>query len=274
MKGKLHDYHLVSPSPWPLLFSFTILITALGAVGTIHGLHIGKLTLILGISSVSIVLYKWWKDIVTEAIKDNCHTEIVKKGLRLAMAALILSETMFFFGFFCSFFKAWLFPVHIFDNLVPTKPVAWPPDGITRLDPWSIPLLNTVILLLSGCTLTWSHHSLINNDNNNTVRMLGVTIVLGIIFSMFQAIEYLHTGFSFRETGEKAIYSSNFYMITGFHGLHVIVGTIFLAICWFRVKKNQLSPENHIGFECAAWYWHFVDVIWLLLFVFLYWISS
>ena len=274
MKGKLHDHHLVSPSPWPLLFSFTILITALGAVGTIHGSHIGKLILAIGLPSVSVVLYKWWKDIITEAIRDNCHTEIVKKGLRLAMAALILSETMFFFCFFWSFFKAWLFPVYMFDNLMPDKIVTWPPSGIVRLNPWSIPFLNTIILLLSGCTLTWSHYCLINNDNKNTIKMLGLTILLSITFSTFQAIEYLHTGFSFRETGEKAIYSSNFYMITGFHGAHVIIGTIFLIICWLRARKNQLSPENHIGFECAVWYWHFVDVIWLLLFVFLYWISS
>ena len=274
MKGKLHDHHLVNPSPWPLLFSITVLITALGAVGTIHGTYIGQVMFGLGLPSLSIVLYKWWKDIVTEAIRDNCHTEIVKKGLRLAMAGLILSETMFFFGFFWSFFKAWLFPVYAFDNLIPGKLLNWPPSDIPKLDPWSIPLLNTVILLLSGCTLTWSHYSLINNDNRTTIRMLGATIVLGIIFSTFQAIEYMHTGFSFHETGEKAIYSSNFYMITGFHGLHVIVGTVFLIICLIRAKKNQLSPDNHIGFECAAWYWHFVAVIWLLLFVFLYWRSS
>ncbi|QGR03026.1 cytochrome c oxidase subunit 3 [Ehrlichia ruminantium] len=274
MKGKLHDYHLVNPSPWPLLFSITVLITALGAVGTIRNFYMGQPLLLVGLTSVSFTLYKWWKDVVTEAIKDNCHTDIVKKGLRLAMAGFILAESMFFFGFFWSFFKAWLFPVHTFDNLIPGNPITWPPHDIARLDPWSIPFLNTIILLLSGSTLTWSHYSLVNNDNSSALRLLGATIILGTIFSIFQAIEYLHTGFAFHETGEKAIYASNFYMITGFHGLHVIVGTLFLIVCWFRIKKGQLSPEHHIGFECAAWYWHFVDVIWLLLFVFLYWISS
>ncbi|CAI27456.1 Probable cytochrome c oxidase polypeptide III [Ehrlichia ruminantium str. Gardel] len=274
MKGKLHDYHLVNPSPWPLLFSITIIVTALGAVGTIRNFYMGKLLLLAGLTSVSITLYKWWKDVITEAIRDKCHTEIVKKGLRLAMAAFILSESMFFFVFFWSFFKAWLFPVYTFDNFIPGDLITWPPRNITPLDPWSLPFLNTIILLLSGCTLTWSHYSLINKDIGSVLKMLGATIVLGIIFSIFQAIEYTHTDFAFHETGEKAIYASNFYMITGFHGAHVIIGTIFLIICWFRARKNQLSPEDHIGFECAVWYWHFVDVIWLLLFVFLYWISS
>ncbi|KJV69373.1 cytochrome c oxidase subunit III family protein [Candidatus Neoehrlichia lotoris str. RAC413] len=228
----------------------------------------------IGIVSTILVLYKWWKDIILEATKEKCFTKVVKKGLRISMAVIILSETMFFVSFFWSFFKAWLFPVHIFNDFSTVSRISWPPSDIVPLDPWSIPFLNTIILLLSGCTITWSHYSLINHDIKSTSKLLGYTIILGFIFSVFQIIEYCHIDFAFKETGEKAIYSSNFYMLTGFHGLHVIIGTLFLLVCWFRSRNGQLLPDCHIGFECAVWYWHFVDVIWLLLFFFVYLVSS
>ncbi|QXK92321.1 cytochrome c oxidase subunit 3 [Neoehrlichia mikurensis] len=274
MKEKKHNYHLVDPSPWPLSFSISVLVTAAGAVGVVHKWDVGIISLAVGIFLTTLTLFNWWKDIISEAIKEQCFTAIVKKGLRLSMAIIILSETMFFAGFFASFFKSWLLPVRIFNNFSPTSYVSWPPANITPLDPWSIPFLNTVILLLSGCTLTWSHYSLINNDVKNASKLLGYTVILGFTFSIFQIIEYYHIDFAFKETGEKAIYSSNFYMLTGFHGIHVIIGTLFLLICWVRSKRNQLLPECHIGFECAVWYWHFVDVIWLLLFFFVYLVSS
>ena len=271
---KNHDHHILSTSPWPILLSLCTFFAAFGVVGAIHNKVVGVFLLPLGFSSVVFVLYCWWRDVVVEAIRDHCFTDVVKKGLRMGLAILILSEAMFFFAFFWSFFKAWLFPIYNlvdFSNKVATK---WPPVGIELVDPWSIPLLNTVTLLLSGCTITWSHHFLILDDIKSSLRMLLFTIILGLVFSFFQCMEYLHASFAFREEGLKAIYSSNFYIATGFHCLHVWMGIISLITCWFRMRSGQLSSSCHVGFECAAWYWHFVDVVWLFLFLFMYLISS
>ncbi|MGL9717445.1 MAG: cytochrome c oxidase subunit 3 [Wolbachia sp.] len=270
MKSKEHDFHLVNPSPWPIAVSAAILILALGLVGALHKQVSGILGLILGISAVSGVLSYWWKDVVKEAIYDKCHTAIVKHGLKIAMYLFILSEVVFFIAFFCSFFKAWLDPVFLFEAFSPTERVKWPPKGILPPDPWSLPFMNTLVLLLSGTTVASAHHFLLENDKKNMIKMLSITILLGVFFIIVQAIEYHEASFSLQETG---IYASNFYMITGFHCAHVVIGIIFLSVCLFRARRDQFTPQDHLCFEFASWYWHFVDIVWIFLFVFMYWLS-
>ncbi len=273
MRSKEHDFHLVDPSPWPIAISAAILILVLGLVSTFHKQISGIFGLVLGISTISGVLFYWWKDVIKEAIYDKCHTAIVKHGLKIAMYLFILSEVMFFVSFFCSFFKAWLDPVFLFEGFSPTDKVKWPPKGILPLNPWSLPFMNTLVLLLSSTTITSAHHFLLKNDKENMVKMLSITILLGVFFTIVQAIEYHEASFSLQETGEKLIYVSNFYMITGFHCVHVIIGIIFLLVCLFRAQKNQFTPQNHLCFEFASWYWHFVDIVWIFVFVFVYWLS-
>ncbi|MFV9923421.1 MAG: cytochrome c oxidase subunit 3 [Anaplasma ovis] len=271
---KKHDHHILSQSPWPILLSICSFLSAFGLVRSIHNNSYGMVVLPIGVLLTITVLYKWWFDVIDEANKDNCFTEVVKRGLRFGLAVMILSETMFFFAFFWSFFKAWLFPIYNLIDFSEKIYTSWPPNGIKTVDPWSVPFFNTITLLLSGCTITWSHHFLLEGDMKSSSRMLLSTIILGIIFSSFQCIEYVHIDFPFKGVGGGAIYSSNFYMATGFHGMHVLLGIVFLFVCWVRMKRGKVSPECHIGFECAAWYWHFVDVVWLFLFLFMYVISS
>ncbi len=180
MKSKEHDFHLVDPSPWPIAISAAILIFALGLVGALHKQIFGMFCLVLGISAVSGVLFYWWRDVIREAIYDKCHTAIVKHGLKFAMYLFILSEVVFFIVFFCSFFKAWLDPVFLFEAFSPAKKVEWPPEGVLPPDPWSLPFMNTLILLLSGTTITWANHSLLKNDKKSMIKMLSITILLGV----------------------------------------------------------------------------------------------
>lgn len=271
MNSKEHDFHLVEPSPWPIAISAAILLLALGLVGTLHKQISGIFGLVLGISAVSGVLFYWWRDVIKEAIYEKCRTAIVKQGLKFAMYLFIISEVVFFIAFFCSFFKAWLDPVFLFEAFSPTKKIEWPPEGILPPDPWSLPFMNTLILLLSGTTVTSAHHFLLENDKRSMIKMLSITILL--FFIIVQAIEYYEASFSLQEAGEKLIYTSNFYMITGFHCMHVIIGIILLSVCLFRARRDQITPQDHLCFEFASWYWHFVDVVWIFLFVFVYWLS-
>ncbi len=262
-----HDYHLVNPSPWPILISFALLLTAVGGVMVLHKYGLGKVLLPAGLLSVIAIAAAWWRDVVREGLNDKAHTRVVRHGLRLGMGLFILSEVMFFFAFFYAFFHAKIFPAPIFDGLWTMKEGVWPPEGIKPFDPWELPFINTLILLLSGTTVTWAHHAVQYKDRQKEVVLaLGLTVLLGFTFTCLQAFEYHHAAFSFNQ----GIYAANFYMATGFHGLHVIIGTLFLAVCWFRARKGQLSPEGHLGLEFAAWYWHFVDVVWLFLFAFVY----
>ncbi|MCE3232355.1 MAG: cytochrome c oxidase subunit [Rickettsiaceae bacterium] len=270
---KHHDYHLVDPSPWPLVGSFSALTMMTGLLFFIHNKPLGKFLLPVGLILVIFTMYVWWRDVVREGLFGHHHTSIVRHGLRVGMALFILSEIMFFFAFFWSFFKAALLPElvfkgsqHIFEIGAVVTQGVWPPVGIQTFDPWDIPLMNTLVLLLSGTTVTWAHYALMHGDRKNLIRGLAITVILGISFTCLQAYEYHHAQFGFKD----GIYSSNFYLATGFHGAHVLIGTIFLAICLVRAIKNQLSPEGHLGFEFAAWYWHFVDVVWLFLFIFVY----
>ena len=200
-----------------------------------------------------------WRDVIEEAEHQGHHTPVVQIGHRYGMTLFIASEVMFFVAWFWAYFNASLFPTESIGG-------TWPPPDIKTFDPWDIPLINTLILLLSGTTVTWAHHAMLENDRKGLVNGLIATVFLGFIFSCFQAYEYHHATF----TLDGNIYGSTFYMATGFHGFHVIVGTIFLAVCLFRSMKGHSTPTHHFGFEAAAWYWHFVDVVWLFLFAAIY----
>lgn len=271
--SKHHDYHLVDPSPWPIVGAFAALTMFIGLVSFLHEKPGGAVILGLGLAGVLTVMFVWWKDVIHEGIKGKHHTDLVRHGLRVGMALFILSEVMFFFGFFWAFFKAALVPVlvfdggaHIFDEGIKAVRGTWPPAGINTFDPWDIPFINTLILLLSGTTVTWAHYALMHDNRKDLVRALWITVILGAMFTLLQAYEYHHAAFGFKD----GIYASTFYMATGFHGAHVLIGTIFLAICLIRAIKGQMTPEGHLGFEFAAWYWHFVDVVWIFLFIFIY----
>ncbi|MFV9875824.1 MAG: cytochrome c oxidase subunit 3 [Rickettsiales endosymbiont of Dermacentor nuttalli] len=267
IKKKHHDFHLVDPSPWPIMASFSLLILACGAVLFMHSYKIGHVLLPIGGILVLFTMFVWWKDLIKEGKEDKAHTEIVRKGLRIGMALFILSEVMFFIAFFASYFKSELFPVAILDGVWAVENANWPPHDIVKIDAWNIPLINTLILLLSGTTVTWAHYALLENNQQDVIKGLLITVLLGIAFSFIQAFEYHHASFKFTD----GVFPSNFYMATGFHGVHVIIGTVFLAVCLFRAKRGDFAQGNgYLGFEFAAWYWHFVDVVWLFLFVFVY----
>jgi cytochrome c oxidase subunit 3 len=259
--GVPHPYHLVNPSPWPLLGAFAAGLLAVGLVFWMHDIN-GWLKYV-GLAAVLAVMFGWWRDIIKESVKEKAHTSVVKIGLRYGMALFIASEVMFFAAFFWAYFDAALFPAAEIGGV-------WPPAGIKTFAPFELPFMMTLILLLSGCTVTAAHHALIEGDNRQASLMLGLTVGLGVMFTGFQAYEYGHAAFGLSDT----VYGSAFYMATGFHGLHVIIGTIFLAVCWYRVVRGHFTPQSHFGFEAAAWYWHFVDVVWLFLFVSIYWWGS
>ena len=253
-----HPYHLVDPSPWPLLGAAAAGITAAGGIMFLHGY--GWVVMALGMLCVLAVMAIWFRDVVMEATYGGYHTPIVQIGLRYGMALFIASEVMFFAAFFWAFFSSSLFPTAAIGGV-------WPPKTIHPFNPFDVPFLNTLVLLLSGTTVTWAHHALIEGDRPNVLRGLALTVFLGITFTSLQAYEYTHAEFHF--TG--GIYPSTFFMATGFHGFHVIIGTIFLCVCLYRAWLGHFRPDHHFGFEAAAWYWHFVDVVWLFLFTCVYW---
>ncbi len=274
--GKPHPYHLVRPSIWPLAGSFAGGLLALGAVLYMHDvgfgdIKIGLLGPIVGLLAVLAVMFYWWKDIIFESVTEKVHNGITEVGLRFGMALFISSEVMFFVAFFWAFFDASLFADQAnMPARVEYTQGMWPPPSVEAVPPFDLPFLMTMILLLSGCTVTWAHHALLHGDNKNTVKALGITVALGFIFLCFQVYEYFHATFPFK----GGVFGSTFYMATGFHGFHVLVGTIFLFVCWLRAKKGHFTPQKHFGFEAAAWYWHFVDVVWLFLFIAIYWWGS
>lgn len=258
--GLKQPYHLVDPSPWPIVGA---LFGALTLVGIIMVGNFNNYTLlVIGVLGVLFVMFMWWRDVLRESRVPAMHTPIVRLGLRYGMLFFITSEVMFFVAFFWAFFNFALFPEHISF----AKIAQWPPVGIHTDDPFSVPFLLTMILLLSGTTVTWAHHCLLERDRKGLVSGLGLTVFLGICFTLGQLYEYTHSPFPFH----GGIYPSVFFLATGFHGFHVIVGTCFLAVCFFRARAGQFSPERHFGFEAAAWYWHFVDVVWLFLFTCVY----
>lgn len=268
-----HPYHLVDPSPWPLVGSAFALIMFWGVVQYMH--DAGSALFLIGGLGVLFTMFMWWRDVIREAEHEGHHNEIVQIGLRYGMVLFIASEVMFFVAWFWAFFDVALFPGANSPELTSRQEViggVWPPADVQdkMFDPWGVPFLNTLILLSSGVTVTWAHHALRENNRQHFLMGLALTIVLGAIFTSLQAWEYSIAEFSF----DEGIYSSTFFMATGFHGAHVIIGTLFLIVCFFRGMAGHFKPDHHFGFEAAAWYWHFVDVVWLFLFTFIYWWSA
>ena len=253
-------FHLVDPSPWPILTAFSTLGLTTGGVMYMHSFSGGGFLATFSFVVLVAILGLWWQDIVLEATYEGKHTLLVRQGLRYGMLLFITSEVIFFAAFFWAFFHA---------SLVPTIEIGavWPPASIVPFNPFGIPLLNTFILLSSGVTVTWAHHSIINNAREDSINGLLLTVGLGIIFTIFQAYEYSSASFTISD----GIYGSTFFMTTGFHGFHVIIGSIFLLVCAIRNIYYNFSRTHHFGFESAAWYWHFVDVVWLFVFTFIYW---
>jgi cytochrome c oxidase subunit 3 len=277
--SKQHDYHLVNPSPWPALGALGALIMAIGGVAWMRymeqssfpffGYNLAQTHFWIFAIGALIVLYTmfgWWSDTIKEAHEGH-HTPVVSLHLRYGMIMFIASEVMFFVAWFWAFFDASLFPGEA-SQVARTAFTGgvWPPKGTEVLDPFHLPLYNTIILLLSGTTVTWAHHALINNNRKGLIQVLILTVALGALFTCCQAYEYAHAPFAFK----NSIYGATFFMATGFHGFHVIIGTIFLFVCLMRAVAGDFTPKQHFGFEAAAWYWHFVDVVWLFLFTCIY----
>jgi cytochrome c oxidase subunit 3 len=293
-----HDYHLVNPSPWPVVGSIAaaaltigliVWMRSMGGGAGLFGLK-GPWLFSIGVVLMLFTMFMWWRDVIAEAHGGD-HTPVVQLHLRYGMILFIASEVMFFVAWFWAYFDVALFPggvapipIHGPDGSVtPSETTTiglvdrnaltgghWPPKPSeafkSTFDPWSLPLVNTLILLLSGTTVTWAHHALLENNRRGLIWGLVCTVVLGILFTLCQAYEYGHAAFNYKDH----IYGATFFMATGFHGAHVIIGTLFLTVCLLRALKGHFSPQQHFGFEAAAWYWHFVDVVWLFLFACIY----
>ncbi|HMI40688.1 MAG TPA: cytochrome c oxidase subunit 3 [Sphingomicrobium sp.] len=257
---RTHDYHILPPDPWPIIGATGAFAFFGGMVMWMHDNPYGKFVWAGGIAVIIVTMFNWWSNTIKEAHAGD-HTPVVSLSLRYGMILFIASEVMFFLAWFWAFFDASLFPSHM--EAVGGQ---WPPKGIEVLNPFGFPLLNTMILLCSGTTVTWAHHALIHGDRDGLKKGLLCTILLGMLFTSIQAYEYIHAPFAFKGN----IYGATFFMATGFHGFHVLVGTIFLIVCLVRATKGDFTPKQHFGFEAAAWYWHFVDVVWLFLFTSVY----
>jgi cytochrome c oxidase subunit 3 len=255
-----HQFHLVDPSPWPLLAALGGSLLTSGLVSYMHKFVGGWSLFLNGFILILFVMYVWWRDVVREATYEEQHTFVVQRGLRLGMILFIVSEVMFFFAFFWAFFHSSLAPVFNIGGV-------WPPKSIIAMNSYTIPLTNTLILLSSGATVTWAHHAIILNAKRHTIISLIYTISLATLFTYFQGLEYVTAPFNISD----GIYGSCFYMATGFHGFHVFVGTIALTVSFIRIVLNHSTNTQHFGFESAIWYWHFVDVVWLFLFINIYW---
>jgi cytochrome c oxidase subunit 3 len=263
-----HDYHLVDPSPWPAIGAVSAFIMAVGLIMWMHHLS-GFAPIIFGAGVIGILytMIGWWTDVTREATFQGHHSLVVQISHRYGMILFIASEVMFFVAWFWAYFNTALFPADVHqvvrDQFLGGQ---WPPKGLETFDPWHLPLLNTLILLTSGTTVTWAHHSLLENDREGLKWGLILTIALGLSFTCVQAWEYYHAAFQYSGN----IYGATFFMATGFHGAHVIIGSTFLIVCLIRAYAGQFTPTQHLGFEFAAWYWHFVDVVWLFLFACIY----
>mgnify|MGYP001051676653 CR=1 FL=1 len=292
-----HDYHLLSPSPWPLIGSFAAFVLAIGFVVWANinstnfasgdgvgffGLAGTPWILIAGFLLVIYTMVGWWRDVVRESVVKKEHTPVIKLGLRYGMILFIASEVMFFVAWFWAYFAVAFFPT---DHGL----TSWPPAGIQTFDPWHLPLVGTLVLLTSGTTITWAHHAIQTGERKDAIMGLAITIGLGLLFTCLQVYEYAHAAFFFGSSGDvlepisgqfftagvdqvtdPIVYGSTFFMATGFHGAHVIIGTIFLIVCFGRLLAGHFTKDSHFGFEAAAWYWHFVDVVWLFLFAAIY----
>ncbi len=260
---KNHDYHILQPSPWPLMGALSAFILFTGSV--MYFKTDWPWVMLVGFAGVFYTMYVWWSDVIHESHVGD-HTPVVKIGLRYGIIMFIASEVMFFVAWFWIFFKSALYPMDQIDGIILTA-TQFPAAGIDTFDPWHLPLINTLILLCSGAAATWAHHAIAHENNRKDLQSgLLIAILLGVMFTVFQAYEYSHAAFGIAGN----IYGGVFFMATGFHGFHVIIGTIFLTVCYLRARRGHFTPESHIGFEGAAWYWHFVDVVWLFLFISVY----
>ncbi len=255
--AKAHDYHLVDPSPWPIMGAAFALVMMAGLVWYLHDGP--PWFLVIGLLGIVYTSFVWWRDIIKEAVYDGHHTPVVQLHLRYGMILFISSEVMFFVAWFWAYFQGAFYPPEVIGSV-------WPPEGIQTFDPWHLPLINTLILLTSSTTVTWAHHAVREGNQKSATQGLLITCILGFIFTLVQGYEYSQAPFEF----SGGIYGSTFFMATGFHGAHVIIGTIFLVVCLFRNMKGHFKPDHHFGLEAAAWYWHFVDVVWLFLFSCIY----
>ena len=259
--AKNHDYHILAPSIWPLLSALFAFVMLTGGVLWMH--DVTPYVFLFGLVGTLYCSFAWWSEVVEES-KIGDHTRVVQIGLRYGFILFIMSEVMFFVAWFWSFFKHAMYPMNEYFGST------YIPPQIYQVDAFHLPLINTLILLLSGCAVTWAHHALVHGNNRADLKNgLIIAVVLGVLFTALQAYEYnylLYKGWEFG--GDK--FFSNFFMATGFHGFHVIIGTLFLLVCWFRARAGHFDSENHVGFEAAAWYWHFVDVVWLFLFFAVY----
>nr|UPL65823.1 cytochrome c oxidase subunit III [Alloeorhynchus sp.] len=258
---KNHPFHLVDYSPWPLTGSIGAMTLTSGMIMWFHKNDTSLY--LLGVTITLLTMIQWWRDITREGTYQGLHTIKVTTGLKWGMILFIVSEILFFVSFFWGFFHS---------SLAPTMEIgsSWPPAGIVTFNPMQIPLLNTMILLCSGISVTWAHHSLMENNHSQALQGLTFTVILGIYFSILQGYEYLESSFTISDS----VYGSTFFMATGFHGIHVIIGTTFLLTCLMRHSMFHFSKSHHFGFEAAAWYWHFVDVVWLFLYISIYWWGS
>jgi len=258
-----HPFHLVSPSPWPLYTTISLLSLTTSFVLTVHGfsnsIYFLLIAFICLISSMSL----WWRDVISEGTYLGNHTLAVQRGLNLGIGLFIASEALFFLGIFWAYFHS---------SLSPTIEMGahWPPMGIQSVNPFELPLLNTILLLSSGVTVTYAHHSLIKGDRKGALIGTVYTVILAVIFTLFQGIEYNVSSFTISD----GTYGSCFYFATGFHGVHVIIGTAFIAVGLWRIYAYHVTDNHHLGFEGSILYWHFVDIVWLFLYVGLYYWGS
>nr|WES82249.1 cytochrome c oxidase subunit III [Archotermopsis wroughtoni] len=256
-----HTFHMVNQSPWPIIGAMGAMIMLTGTVKWFNQYE--QMLMSIGTITIIMTMIQWWRDITREGTYQGVHTTKVTKGLRWGMIMFITSEVFFFISFFWAFFHSSLSPTNELGS-------TWPPLGIQVFNPLQIPLLNTAILLSSGVTITWAHHSVLENNYNQGLQGLFMTVMLGLYFTTLQAYEYIESPFTIADS----VYGATFFVATGFHGLHVIIGTSFLIVCLLRHATLHFSSNHHVGFEAAAWYWHFVDVVWLFLYISVYWWGS
>nr|WNO18551.1 cytochrome c oxidase subunit III [Pectinodonta sp.] len=256
-----NPFHLVEVSPWPITASMGALFLTVGWASWFNGYSC--LCCYLGVLLILMTMVNWWRDVSREASFQGFHSIMVCKGMRWGMILFIVSEVCFFFAFFWAYFHSSL-------SVTVELGLCWPPTGVVALNPFGVPLLNTLVLLASGVSVTWCHHALMEGDRSLAIKGLSVTVILGVYFTFLQAMEYVETSFCISDS----VYGSVFFVATGFHGAHVLIGSTFLLVCLWRLVEYQFSEVHHFGFEAAAWYWHFVDVVWLFLYLCIYWWGS
>lgn len=258
-----HPFHLVSPSPWPLFTCISLLTLTTSGVLTMHGFSNSEYWLPCALICLVSSMAFWFRDIISEGTYLGNHTLAVQKGLNMGVILFIVSEVMFFLAIFWAFFHS---------ALTPTVELGsqWPPMGIDPVNPFELPLLNTVILLSSGATITYAHHSLIKGQREGALYGSIITVILAAIFTVFQGIEYNVSSFTISD----GVFGACFFFGTGFHGFHVIIGTIFLGVALYRIYAYHLTDHHHLGYEAGILYWHFVDVVWLFLYISMYYWGS